>query len=195
MEVSFDLDVLDSYPTFVGFVWTDAVASAEALRAPIALVTVTDANGEETVRRINEIPLASELSDAQADDTLISFLDEDGIRDMAITVVTDGTGLGGGLAIDHIQYGFAALSGDTDVDGDVDFSDFVNLSSHFGMTDVGWAEGDFDHNGEIDFPDFLRLSRNFGETSDPVISNAPEPSSSVLLILSSMSLLVLRKRF
>lgn len=192
VEVSFDAETLEALPTFVGFVWTDAVASEKALRAPIALITVTDAKGEETVRRINELPFATDLADAQSDDTLVSFLDDDGISNMKITVVTDGTGYGGHLAIDHLQFGLAAASGDADIDGDVDFADFIRLSDSFGKKGVRWGDGDFDQDGETGFPDFLRLSRNFGTSKGPS-QVAPEPSSFGLLMLAAMCLLGIRK--
>ena len=56
------------------------------------------------------------------------------------------------------------IPGDTDSDGDVDFSDFQALNANFGKTnDAIWAEGDFDDDGDVDFADFLALSDNFSE--------------------------------
>ena len=51
--------------------------------------------------------------------------------------------------------------GDVNLDGKVDFPDFLVLSANFGQAG-GWADGDFDGNGIVDFPDFLLLSANFG---------------------------------
>lgn len=51
--------------------------------------------------------------------------------------------------------------GDTDLDGDVDFEDFLTLSANFGQQGE-WADGDFDGDGEINFADFVVLSKNFG---------------------------------
>lgn len=53
------------------------------------------------------------------------------------------------------------VAGDTDLDGDVDFTDFLVLSANFGMSG-GWTEGDFNQNGTVDFDDFLAQSANFG---------------------------------
>ena len=53
--------------------------------------------------------------------------------------------------------------GDADFDGDVDFSDFLQFSIHFGDRDVSWSQGDFDGNGVVSFPDFLVLTREFGD--------------------------------
>ena len=59
---------------------------------------------------------------------------------------------------------FGTYRGDTDLDGDVDFGDFLELSANFGKTgsDVSWADGDFDSDCDVDFADFLFLSANFG---------------------------------
>ena len=53
--------------------------------------------------------------------------------------------------------------GDADLDGDVDFADFLKLSANFGSEDGHWSDGDFDCDGVIGFSDFLLLSSNFGE--------------------------------
>ncbi len=52
--------------------------------------------------------------------------------------------------------------GDNNVDGQVSFADFLNLSDNFGLDDVGFAGGDTDGDGIVAFSDFLSLSSNFG---------------------------------
>lgn len=71
--------------------------------------------------------------------------------------------------------------GDANLDGTVDFQDFVSLSAGFGENG-GWGQGDFDGNGKVEFEDFVALSGNFGQSATAVAS-APEPSSLVLLVL------------
>lgn len=56
--------------------------------------------------------------------------------------------------------------GDTDLDGDVDFTDFNALANHFGQAGA-WREGDFDGDGEITFSDFNLLAIQFGLSTDP----------------------------
>lgn len=51
--------------------------------------------------------------------------------------------------------------GDADLNGKVEFADFLTLSANFGH-EGGWAQGDFDGSGEIGSADFLLLSANFG---------------------------------
>lgn len=65
--------------------------------------------------------------------------------------------------------------GDTNLDGLVDFKDFVSLSSSYGKVG-GWAEGDFDGSGDVTFSDFVLLSESFGQ---PRVSAAavPEPAN------------------
>ena len=52
--------------------------------------------------------------------------------------------------------------GDADLDGDVDFADFLSLAGNFGSDAGSWSQGDFDCDGEVSFSDFLLLAGNFG---------------------------------
>ena len=55
------------------------------------------------------------------------------------------------------------IPGDTNGDGNVDFSDFLALSANFGNeVKGGTASGDFNENGVVEFDDFLQLSGNYG---------------------------------
>lgn len=83
--------------------------------------------------------------------------------------------------------------GDADLNGEVDFSDFLTLSSSFGR-DGGWAEGDFDGTGDVAFPDFLVLSSNFGSSGAP-INSVPEPSSTTAFLLAGISLVCVRRLY
>ena len=80
--------------------------------------------------------------------------------------------------------------GDADLNGRVEFSDFLLLSDNFGQPG-SWSTGDFDTNGLVEFSDFLILSENFGRIPAK-FSGVPEPKFSKLLILL---LLVLQRRF
>ena len=55
-------------------------------------------------------------------------------------------------------------AGDANLDGAVDFNDFLSLSAYF-REDGTWSDGDFDLDGRIDFSDFLLLAANFGESN------------------------------
>ena len=58
------------------------------------------------------------------------------------------------------------LAGDTDLDLDVDFVDFIRLSAGFGSPG-NWANGNFDNLQPVGFPDFLLLAQNFGKSLQP----------------------------
>ena len=82
--------------------------------------------------------------------------------------------------------------GDADLNGQVEFADFLVLSSNFGQAG-GWAAGDFDGSGDVQFADFLQLSANFGNTN-MAAANVPEPSSITLLLVFGVSMCVVRRR-
>jgi len=61
-----------------------------------------------------------------------------------------------------IESVFSTFLGDADLDQDVDFADFLILSSNFGNANTGWSQGNFNGDSETGFTDFLLLSSNFG---------------------------------
>ena len=61
---------------------------------------------------------------------------------------------------------FVTEYGDFDLDGDVDFTDFLVLPANFGADNKGWADGDATGDGQVNFADFLLLSANFGWDAD-----------------------------
>lgn len=73
------------------------------------------------------------------------------------------------------------LAGDFDLNGSVDFPDFLVLSSTFGQAVDSYAQGDTNLDGVVNFSDFLNLSSNFGSSSASLAS-VPEPSSCWLLL-------------
>jgi len=53
--------------------------------------------------------------------------------------------------------------GDANLDGFVNFADFLMLSTNFGKeVDAVWADGDFNGDERVDFADFLLLAEEFG---------------------------------
>jgi hypothetical protein len=63
------------------------------------------------------------------------------------------------IAVDAVV---AALLADVDGDGEVGFSDFVELANNFGSQDAGGSHGDIDGDGTVAFSDFVLLANNFG---------------------------------
>jgi hypothetical protein len=72
--------------------------------------------------------------------------------------------------------------GDTNLDGEVNLTDFNKLAANFGLeTDAVWSQGDSTYNGNVNLQDFNRLAANFGLPSlDPPPSggggNGPQQS-------------------
>lgn len=73
-----------------------------------------------------------------------------------------------------------SVPGDTDLNGEVNFADFLALSNSFG-SEGGWSAGNFDDDNVVTFSDFLALSVNFGAGRASVAS-VPEPSCRSLTI-------------
>jgi len=104
----------------------------------------------------------------------------------------------------------AARPADANLDGAVNFSDFLLLQAAFGGKGT-WADGDFNGSGGIDFSDFLVLQANFGagaalapaELSQQLAAlaafagahgPAPEPAAAAVLALAAPVLLGRRPR-
>lgn len=185
VTMSFDRSVFETLPSYVGFVWTDAESAGDDSVFPYAKVVVTNARGEESTQLLGSV---SGADGGIATQPFIGLVDEAGVRSVQFTVITDGSGMGGHLTLDHFQFGLTAIPGDTDIDGDVDFADFVQLSRGFGAVDTGWADGDFDFDGTTGFSDFLDLSMNFGITGQLRASFVPEPSGNLLFLGAGLCL-------
>ena len=63
------------------------------------------------------------------------------------------------LFIDDVM---RARRGDVDLDGDVDFDDFLQLATNYKSNASGWVSGDFTCDGRVNEDDFALLSENFG---------------------------------
>jgi hypothetical protein len=86
------------------------------------------------------------------------------------------------------------LPGDTDLDGEVTFADFLVLADNFGGRRKAWSQGDFDGDREVGFPDFLALSANFGGAANSSAAAVPEPTGACIALLGILGLIGFRKR-
>ena len=86
------------------------------------------------------------------------------------------------------QNGFRSpyLPGDTDLNGAVNFDDFLTLSANFDGSSRDWKQGNFDGDLDVDFADFLALSANFGtELARTKTAPVPEPDASFTAVLGT----------
>lgn len=88
--------------------------------------------------------------------------------------------------------------GDFDLDGKVDFEDFLTMSGNFNLTEATYAQGDTSGDGKVDFADYLQVSANFGFERQPVVTpiSVPEAAyvSRVAFGLAMLTTLALRRR-
>lgn len=75
------------------------------------------------------------------------------------------------------QYARTA-EGDANLDGAIDFGDFLLVSQNFGR-EGGWAKGNFGTDSIVSFDDFLLLSHNYTDRA-PSAAAVPEPKWSFL---------------
>ena len=54
------------------------------------------------------------------------------------------------------------LYGDANLNGSVDFNDFLAVQNNFGSAAIGFGQGNFNYDGATDFNDFLLLQNSFG---------------------------------
>ncbi len=68
----------------------------------------------------------------------------------------------GGLPVDSTSVLMRlTLGGDTNLDGNVNFTDLLAVAQGFGNNGL-WQNGDFTYNGGVDFTDLLIVAQNFG---------------------------------
>ena len=80
------------------------------------------------------------------------------------------------------------LPGDANLDGVVNFPDFITLATFFGQSTGLWSRGDFDSNGRVAFEDFAILARNVGNADVQPAQQIPEPMSVTMLLLGVCAL-------
>ena len=95
------------------------------------------------------------------------------------------------------RHGFSStfLAGDTDLNGIVNFEDFLSLSANFGTGNQDWADGNFNGDRAVDFADFLNLSANFGmELTPREVTTTPEPAGIWFALFGMLGMVGFRRR-
>lgn len=92
-----------------------------------------------------------------------SILNSD--HDLAIDLNDDG--LLDSQDVDYlVEQILNTVAGDWNLDGAVDFEDFLQMSMHYGQQNAGWSQGDSNCDGVVGFEDFLTLSAHFGHARE-----------------------------
>ena len=155
-----------------------SVEGAFVIRLTRGLGCDIGGDGRCTIDDLNELVLAR---NSNSDSPLLDIDWNDALDDVDIS-----SWLQQASAENDLLY----RSGDTDLDGDVDFADFLSLSANFGNREANWTQGNFDGRDGTQFADFLALSEHFGAVA--TVQNVPEPSFNVFALLAF--LLVRRSR-
>src|SRR5262249_1991043 len=87
------------------------------------------------------------------------------------------------------------VAGDYNYDGVVDAADYVGWKYEYGRDDITYPDGN--NNGVVDAADYVVWRKNLGQTSANGAGTnraVPEPAGSAILIISSMTICLLRRR-
>jgi hypothetical protein len=155
-----------------------------------------DGDGACTTADIDAMMSLGNISEGVAVDRFTSYFDLTGDS------LVDDADITQWLADAAIENGYAApyVIGDTNLDGTVDFADFVNLNNNWQQTQlsngspVAWSSGDFDGNGIVDFADFVVQNNNWQRSiaSAAPITALPEPRHGTLFLSVVLGLVALR---
>jgi len=85
------------------------------------------------------------------------------------------------------------LPGDTNLDGQVNFTDLLTLAQNYGHGGADWAHGDFTYDGLVNFSDLLLLAQNYGAPA-PQAAAVPEASVRWLIRLMAAALIARHPR-
>ena len=81
------------------------------------------------------------------------------------------------------------LFGDTNLDGQVNFSDLVRLAQNYGGMGKSWPSGDFTGDSNVDFNDLVKLAQNYNAslTPAPIFASSAESAISVSPIVKPVA--------
>jgi hypothetical protein len=92
----------------------------------------------------------------------------------------------------NLGSGNSYLSGDANLDGNVDGADFLSWNANKFAVTTGWCQGDFDANGFADGADFVIWNSN--KFASALASAVPEPTSFGLAFVCMLAMAARRRR-
>ena len=106
---------------------------------------------------------------------------------------------GGGLDGTDFNYQvlriIGSVFGDADLNQQINFTDFVSLSTNFGSSGTGWGQGNFNLDDITNLADFVALANNYGADLSSRVSAQTTVSEPASLVLLSLAVgLVVRQR-
>ena len=92
-------------------------------------------------------------------------------------------------------HGSPYLRGDTDLDRDIDLSDYNTLTTNFNPSgnSYSWEDGNFDGDGDIDLSDYTSLAANFRPIGYGPAA-VPEPTTLCLSVAGALVLAGFRRQ-
>lgn len=74
---------------------------------------------------------------------------------------------------------------DGNLDGKVNFDDFILVSNNFDDGGTGWPRGNYNLDSKTNFNDFIILTNNFGQSGTMDGSTVPEPAAMMMLLMGA----------
>ena len=195
-NVQFDVDSLNL--ELGSNVFLDSLNEDGSLMETPHMVNLLNADGEITISQAIDEALEAVLferdltiltaSVVESIDGELSIQDRtgggvlDNLNAGGFTIRTrwEQAGEGANLILEMVR----GIPGDANLDGSVDFADFLVLSTNFGEPTLDWRDGTFSGGGVVQFADFLELANNFGTTGfESIIRAAPVPEPNALTML------------
>jgi len=179
---------------FLANVWSTGTSYAGAgnfnLNAEVADVALSVV---DLTTLLGDTDMDGDIDAADIDTLFENF----GSTDVKFDIALDG-GAAGQSDVDALIQDILMVNvGDANLDGAVNFDDFLALQGRFGGMG-GWANGDFNGDMMVNFDDFLALQGKFGSTSAPQIETSlqaiPEPSSVILVTFALFAATILARR-
>ncbi|MBI83219.1 MAG: hypothetical protein CMJ81_08490 [Planctomycetaceae bacterium] len=189
-----DQGLVFDFPTLPGLRFAHEIidtGSVQALRLRVVLTPLCDFSGDSLCD-------LSDIDDLFDQGDLVAGISAPG---SAYDLTGDGTLNGDDVEVWMAEaatengQASAYLSSDSDLDGDIDLSDFTRLTENFrpGTSGALFSTGDGDGDGDVDLGDYTRLASSFAPLGYTEAAAVPEPNSLVLFSLGGV-LALLRRR-